>query len=133
MTVIVFESDSPNWRTDITKDPVLYYPKAFNYPAIDGIIVRMGSKPRMKNKKQDLFMFPLQITLAPDSHSNSHKIFFSQYQSWIEGLGRFNVVPEFLWISPKAAEPKSHAPSDENNWPAYIERPLELSKVSEYI
>ena len=133
MEVIVFAGDYPKWRTDITKQPVLYYPKEFNFPAIDGIIVLIGPKPRMENKKQDLFMFPFQITLALDSHSSSHKIFFSQYQGWIEGLEQFNVVPEFLWISPKAAQPKSHAPSDENNWPAYIERPLELSKVSEYI
>ena len=52
MTVTVFEGDRPNWQNDITKKPVFYYPRAFNFRAIDGIIVWIGSKPKTEKRKQ---------------------------------------------------------------------------------
>jgi hypothetical protein len=75
-------------------------------------------------------MFPLQITLAPDKHSDSRKTFFSQWERWIQGLQQFDVVPEFVWISPKGAEIKEHCKSPE--W-AHVERNVPISQVSEKI
>jgi hypothetical protein len=69
--------------------------------------------------KQELFIFPCQITLAPDKHSNSQKKFFGGWKEWIKALEEFDdVVLEFLWISPKAAEIKKHVKS--HQWPLML-------------
>src|SRR5437667_11106762 len=98
MSVVLFSDNFPSFRTDITGQPILYCPQKFNYRGIDGIIVRIGHKPMTKRNRQKLFMYPLQITLAPDMHSDSHKTFLSDYESWTHGLEGFDVVPTFLWI-----------------------------------
>ena len=83
-----------------------------------------------KQNRQKLFMYPLQITLAPDKHSDSHKTFLGDYKSWTHGLEKFDVVPTFLWISPKAACPKLHEPTDEDNWPAHYEEYVPINQVN---
>jgi SAP domain len=126
MEVVLFQ-DIPRIYSN-TKEPVLYLPRVFNFRAIDGIIIWIGPKPKTQRKKRELFLFPLQITLAPDKHSDSHKIFFSDWESWTEGLQDFDVVPEFVWISPKGAETKEHRRSPE--WPAHVERNVPIHQVS---
>ena len=96
---------------------MLYIPKAFNFRNIDGIIVWIAPKRGKGNQK--LFMLPLQITLGPDKHSNSRKGFFSEWKGWTENLYQFDVVPEFLWISPKATAIKKHDEGPE--WPTHVE------------
>jgi hypothetical protein len=130
MLVILFSNTFPKFRTDVTAQPLLYCPQRFNYRAIDGIIIRIGSQPIAKKTRQQVFMYPLQITLAPDTHSDSHKTFFDDYGSWIDGLEEYDVVPRFLWISPRAASPKLHQPTDEDDWPAHYEEYIPISQVS---
>ena len=129
MPVVLFSDKFPNLRTDITVKPILYYPQKFNYRAIDGIIVRIGSKPMTEWDKQKLFMYPLQITLAPDKHSDSHKTFLSDYEIWTDGLKEYDVELTFLWISPEVAGPTLHEPTDRDNWPAHYEEYVPISQV----
>jgi hypothetical protein len=129
MSVVIFSSSFPGFRTDITEQPILYCPEKFNYPDIDGIIIRVGPQPMTRKDKQRLFMYPLQITLTPDTHEDSHKSFFDNYASWIDGLEEYDVVPTFLWISPKVASPKLHVPTDENDWPTHCEEYVPISQV----
>ena len=128
MGVTIFQDDVPFF--DITKtEPVLYIPKVFNFRNIDGIIVRIA--PRTKTKRggqQKLYMFPIQITLAPDRHLKSRPKFFSEWETWTENLRGFDVVPEFVWITPKAAKTTKHDKSDQ--WPAHVERYVPIERVS---
>jgi hypothetical protein len=130
MKVVLFPGNFPKFRTDTTEEPILYYPEKFNYPGIDGIIIRIGPQPMTRHNRQQLFMYPLQITLAPDKHSDSHKTFFDNYKTWTFFLGKFDVVPTFLWIVPKAADAKVHTPKDEDDWPAHSEEYVPISQVS---
>jgi len=130
MSVVLFSGNFPSFRTGITGQPILYCPRKFNYRSVDGIIVLIGPKPMTKQNRQKLFMYPLQITLAPDKHSDSHKTFLGDYKSWTHGLEKFDVVPTFLWISPKAACPKLHEPTDEDNWPAHYEEYVPINQVN---
>ena len=106
ISVIIFSSRFSGFRIDNTGRPILYCPAKFNHPDIDGIIIRVESQSMTRKSKQRLFMYPLQITLAPDTHEDSHKSFFKKYASWIYGLEAYDVVPTFLWISPKVARAK---------------------------
>ena len=111
MTMVMFESKFPKFQTDKIGTPVLYCPRQFNFRGVDGIIVRIA--PEGKSPKRKLSMFPLQITLAPGTHSDSHEAFFGQYKQWIGGLENFDVVPEFLWITPDPPSLKSHRKNKE--------------------
>ena len=124
MNVVSLQGRRPNFHTE-TKKPVLYIPQVFNFRGIDGVIVWIGPKPKTGRKVQELFMFPLQITLARDKHSDSHKTSFSEWTSWIEDLQQFDVVPEFVWITPEGAENKMHNKS--RKWPAHIEQDIPIS------
>jgi hypothetical protein len=130
MSVVSFSGSFPRFRTDITGQPTLYLPQKFNYPAVDGIIIRIESQPMTKGNRQQLFMYPLQITLEPDKHSDSHKTFFNDYERWIYGLEEYDVVPTFLWISPKVASPKRHEPTDKDKWPAHYEEYVPINQVN---
>ena len=150
MSVVLFSGNFPRFRTDITGQPILYCPQKFDYGGIDGIIIRIGPQPmtkenrqqenrqqenrqqenRQQENRQQLFMYPLQITLAPDKHSDSHETFFNNYGSWIYGLEEYDVVPTFLWISPKVAGPKLHKPTNEDNWPAHYEEYVPINQVN---
>jgi len=127
MGVTLFQDDVPSF--DTTKNgPVLYIPKVFNFRNIDGVIVRIGPKAKMKRRQQKLFIFPFQITLAPDKHSNSRPKFFSEWETWTESLQKFDVVPEFVWISPKAAKVMKHKKNGQ--CPAHVERYVPIERVS---
>lgn len=126
MPVVLFSGTFPDFQTGIT-EPLLYCPQKFNYPNIDAIIVRIESKPIAKRQK--VFMYPLQITLTPDRHSDSHRKFFDDYKSWTEPFKEFDVVPTFLWISPRVASPKKHNPTNEDDWPAHYEEYVPINQV----
>jgi len=130
MSVVIFPGNHTRFRTDITKEPTLYCPQKFNCRCIDGIIIRIGPQPMTKENKQQLFMYPLQITLGPDKHSDSHKTFFDDYIIWTYGLDQYDVVPTFLWISPKVASPKLHEPTDKDDWPAHYEEWVPINQVN---
>jgi hypothetical protein len=129
MPVFLFSGNSLKFRTDITGQPILYCPQRFNYRGIHGIIIQIGPQPTTKENRQQLFMYPLQITLAPDTHSDSHKTFFSNYETWLYSLKRYDVVPTFIWISPKVAGRKLHIPTDEDEWPAHYEEYVSIERV----
>jgi hypothetical protein len=129
MSVVLFPGSFPAVRTSITGQPILYCPQKFNYRGIDGIIIRMGPRPMTNENRQQLFMYPLQITLA-SKHSDSHKTFFNDYGSWILGLAEYDVVPTFLWISPKVARHKQHKPTNGDNWPTHYEEFVPINQVN---
>ena len=125
MDVVLFQENLPAF--EITKkEPVLYVSTAFNFRGIHGIIVRIA--PKMKSGEQKLFMYPLQIMLAPDTHSNSRKKFFSEWETWTKNLQMFVVVPEFVWITPNAGRKKQYPKSPE--WPAHTERYVTIKSVN---
>ncbi|KAN0068672.1 hypothetical protein V8E54_013396 [Elaphomyces granulatus] len=49
--------------------------------------------------------------LNPDSH----KIFYSQYKKWTRGLESFDVVSQFVWITPNPPSVEEHSNHRERN------------------
>ena len=128
MTMTPFVGDFPSFDTT-TNERVLYTPRTFNFRCIDGVVVRIG--PKKEGETQKLFMYLLQITLAPNKHSHSRKDFFKEWKTWIKDLKRFDVVPEFVWICPKGAKKKNHEKCSE--WPAHTERHVAIRDVNKEI
>jgi hypothetical protein len=119
-------------KTDITDQPVLYWPKKSNFETIDGIIVMIKSKKvakqtkkGAKEEKRKLLMFPLQITLDRAGHSDSHKKFFKDYHKWTKHLSVFDVETRFIWITPSDRGFQMH-----QKWPAHEERYIPFEDVS---
>jgi len=89
-------------------------------------------KKKDKKQKRKLFMFPLQITLALETHKDSHAKFFEHYYDmWAKGLSDFDVEPQFLWITPDRRDIVRHEASDE--WPQHAERFIHLKDVNAMI
>jgi len=107
-------------------DLVLHLPGSFNFKTIDGVIVRKAG-PKEDNAKKQLFVFPLQVTVAK-KHKDSHATFFKEWKQWIHGLEEFDVVPEFIWISEKGADDITH--DESSKWPAHLERNISLHTVN---
>lgn len=130
MQVISFVGPKPLFRKDILGKPILYRPQKFNFECIDGIIVLI-QKPNQPDQKMKLLMFPLQITLRRKSHTDSYKKFFGQYSQWIKALEEFDIIPQFVWITPVLdiliEHPNGH------KWPAHQELYVPLRKVNETI
>jgi len=63
-------------KTEVTERPVLYRLQKLNFKNIDGIILWI--KPD-EQKTKKMLLFPLQITLAPGSHSDSRTKFFEEW------------------------------------------------------
>jgi len=111
-----------------TNRPVLHIPQIFNYKAIDGVIVK--KEPVPGRQKQQLFIYLLQITVAR-KHKDSHKTFFGDWKKWVNGLGEFDVIPEYIWISQEGGDTKEHPQTDK--WPAHVERNIAISEVDKQI
>jgi hypothetical protein len=89
-------------------------------------------KTKGKKRKQKLFMFPLQITLALETHKDSHAKFFEHYYDmWARGLSHFDVEPQFLWITPDRRDIVKHEAC--NEWPQHAERFIHLKDVNAMI
>jgi hypothetical protein len=129
MEVRLFRSLS-DINTNIIGTAVLYRP-VFNFKAIDGMIVLI--KPGEKNAKDELLMFPLQITLAPADHANSCEQFFGEYGRWIEGLSYLDVEVQFLWITPECRDSQEYPASLDPKWPKHLERYIPLQNVNQGI
>ena len=106
-------------------DLVLHLPGSFNFKTIHGVIVRKAG-PKKDNTKKQLFVFPLQVTVAK-KHKDSHATFFKEWKQRIHGLEEFDVVPEFIWISEKGADDITH---ESSKWPAHLERNISLHTVN---
>ena len=127
-------TDPPIFEMDVWDKPVLYRPKPFNFKAIDGMIVLIEpDKNAKKNKnakptKPKLFMFPIQITVA-SSHADSRVQFFKEYyHEWTKNFSSFDVVVEFLWITPELRKVAKQKKCLE--WPAHNERFIPLIDVN---
>jgi hypothetical protein len=82
-----------------------------------------------EKKRQKLHIFPLQITLALSDHKDSHAQFFDHYyDQWAKGLSDFDVVSQFLWITPDRRSAKTHKACDK--WPQHRERFIHLEDVN---
>src|SRR5438045_1657097 len=141
MTVVIFEKEFPKFRIDLIDTRVLYCPKKFNFRAIDGLIVApKESQSRKKNgktntktqqEKPKLFMAPLQITLARETHPDSHKKFFDKWKEWTKGLEQFDIEVEFMWITPDPASSRDHLPKSLR--PFHKERNVKHEEVNQAI
>ena len=134
MMLVMFKDEFPKFRTDVADQPVLYCPKKFNFRGIDGIVVSIESSPtsrkgrkaaHVKQGKRKLFMYFIQITLAPGTHSDSRRKFLDHYKEWTEDLEEFDVVAQSVWITPNPSTLKQH---DQLN-----ERYVSLSTVNQDI
>ena len=131
----------PHPEFNATDKPVLYRPDTFNFKAIDGIIIfikpeenEMETETNEKAKEgKKLLMFPIQITMAPASHSDSRQKFFQAYGKWITDISRFDVELEFLWITPEWCDSREYPASEEPPWPAHKERYIPIKKVNSEI
>jgi hypothetical protein len=84
---------SSDIKTDITDQPVLYRPTKFNFKDIDGMIVLIKPDELNGAKKPKLLMFPFQIALVPDTRSDSHAMFFKEYEKWgNENLNKYTLL-----------------------------------------
>ena len=141
MTVVIFEAEFPEFRIDLTDTRVLYCPKKFNFRAIDGLIIApKESQSQKKNRKTNtntqqekpkLFIAPLQITLAPETHSDSHEKFFNKWKGWTKGLEQFDIEVEFMWITPNPASSQDHL--SKSLQPFHKERNVNFGEVNQDI
>jgi hypothetical protein len=150
-------SEPSDIRTDIRDEPVLYWPRKFNFETIDGIIILINPKElndkknakriaeeiakkktpqgtrttNAKVEKDKLFMFPLQITLSRPGHSDSHEKFFKKYDEWTKHLSDFDVETQFIWITPSDRGFQTHRSTSTR--PAHGERYIPFEAVSKKI
>jgi len=92
-------NSQPNWDNLLKSDKTLglYIPNAYNYRAVDGVILHLDHK----NKRAELF--PIQITLSMH-HKDSEQDFFSTiFPSWIKPIQdqHFSIKTTFVWIDKK--------------------------------
>jgi hypothetical protein len=72
-------------------------------------------------------MYPIQITLSPGKHPDSFKIFSSQYKKWTRGLESFDVILQFVWITPNPPSIEEHERNvsieeiNKDIWDKYLE------------
>jgi hypothetical protein len=140
MRLIMFKDDIPQFRTDITDQPVLYCPRKFNFRNIDGIIVSVEPLQKRKKgnqaihseqKKRKLCMYPIQITLAPDTHSDSHRKFYDNFDKWTKDLKKeFDMASQFIWITPNSSALEEYNQFSQSS---HSERYIHLSKVNQDI
>jgi len=91
---IMFQKE-PTYKT--SEQIAIYVPIAFNFKAIDGLILSLDTSPSegIKGKAR---LIPIQITIA-SSHSDSATTFFNKWKNWIKGLEEYDVEATFLWIT----------------------------------
>ena len=201
--------DPPKFDMVVTKNPVLYRPDSFNYPAVDGIIFwikpekddnsnqgtnglanqgkndetnqvttcktnlekngemnqeenetsqeetakenqegneetnqgkndktneeKNGKTKANQKKKPKLLMFPLQVTLAPETHSDSREKFFQKYGKCITDLSEFDLELEFLWITPERRDGQEYPASENPPRPKHRESYIPFKTVNKDI
>ncbi|KAK2786615.1 hypothetical protein FQN53_006319 [Emmonsiellopsis sp. PD_33] len=77
---------------DLTKTTALYVPKAFNFPAIDALVLHID-----KSKKKAR-MVPIQITIQ-QAHKDPRDLFFNHFKKyWCRNLEKYEVTVEFLLL-----------------------------------
>ncbi|KAA8898773.1 hypothetical protein FN846DRAFT_909953 [Sphaerosporella brunnea] len=73
----------------------IYIPMAYNYKAVDAIVVHQCAAPRTGKPKA--FVVGLQVTIA-GNHLKSELNFFEHWDDWARQLDAFDVEARFLWI-----------------------------------
>jgi hypothetical protein len=128
MEVVMFRTKFPPFKGGPTDRPVLYCPEQFNFPTIDGIVIWLEGSQKPP-KKRGLKIFPLQITIAPDTHSDSHDEFFGSYEEWINLIKEdFDLKTEFVWITPDPSSFKIHR--KKYNRPRHLERYMSIKEIN---
>jgi hypothetical protein len=90
-------------------------------------------KKKDMKQKLKLFMFPLQIILALQTHKDSHAQFFEHYyDKWTKDFSAFDVVPQFVWITPDRHDTVTHK-AKRDKWPQHTERFIHLEVVNAMI
>ncbi len=129
MNTVMFSDYPPYGKQENKNDTILYCPLAFNFGAIDGIIVRYDISTT-KNGKHKCFLYALQITVA-EFHSNSEIKFFNKWSDWTRGLAGFDIEVTFVWITqkPSSVNIKQRIGSG----PYYTRRNISLKSVNKDI
>ncbi|KAN0085123.1 hypothetical protein V8E54_001590 [Elaphomyces granulatus] len=107
MEPVMFDVSFPNFRID-RQNTVLYCPWKYNFEGIDGISI---------DGNQTAKIFPIQITLALASHSDSHGTFMRKCHRIRDFNGFINVESEFVWITP---DTRDDLKNSKRNWPEHI-------------
>jgi hypothetical protein len=145
MEVITFDTDIPEIRKDIKGKPVVYHPTKYNYKTLDGIIIFIteAQKSDLKQKEQ-LFLYPYQVTLHRNTHKDSHALFFKEYNEWVKELKEFEVETEFIWLTGEPDSYNAHLQSEPQHsrtrsgcvfdqsiaWPAHRESVISFDHLS---
>jgi hypothetical protein len=103
---------------------------------------------REQEQKEQLLLYPYQVTLRREPHKDSHALFFKEYNRWVEDLKEFDVETEFIWFTgdpssytdhpqsepqPKGRSHRSHRSGyvcDPSKWPAHRERVISFDCLS---
>jgi len=150
--VLKLLEDPPEFDKVVTKGPVLYRPKSFNSLAVGGIIfwikpkgengrTNQGKNDKTNEGKNDktkanqkgklkLLILPLQIMLAPETHSDSRERFFQQYGQCITDLSEFDLELQFLWINPKLRDGYEYPAIEDPPRPKHRERYITFEDVN---
>jgi hypothetical protein len=91
---LVFKDSIPSF--EISKNGTTFYvPFAFNFPALDGLILEVNGG--------DVDMLPIQITVSKH-HKNSTIRFLANWRNRKRHFEGTNLCLKFVWITPKRQE-----------------------------
>jgi hypothetical protein len=90
MPTKVFERSYPDY--DLSLDLRLYIPFAYNFKAIDGLILSLDADQKIAK------LVPIQVTISKN-HSDSSGAFFTHWKDWTKGLEGYTIEATFLWIT----------------------------------
>jgi hypothetical protein len=103
MKAITYTTKIPTY--DKCSSLTLYIPFAYNYKAIDGLILEItNDEPEDKENKCGVVrLIPIQITIAKE-HSDSESNFFARWNDWENDLQEYEIQYIFLWITENIRE-----------------------------
>jgi hypothetical protein len=134
MKTIVFSASFPLY--DKSQTQALYVPYAYNFKAIDGLILRFeneggSGKGKGKDKKLIAHLIAIQVTISPSRSKVEEKKFFDNWSQWIAQLGGYEVWATFLWIT--GDKLKSEKVEKTNKNPAYTREYITFAEVNQDI
>jgi hypothetical protein len=111
MEVKNFGTNIPKFDKSIKDRAVVYHPTRPNFPILDGIIVliKSAATENGEDQKEQLLLYPYQVTLQRKGHKDSHALFFKEYDLWVADLKEFDVKTEFIWFTGDPNSYTNHA------------------------
>lgn len=86
----------PNWNNLVSTDKTrcLYILTAFNFRAVDGVILHVN------HKSKSAHMYPIQITISNRFKNSDEDFYRSLWPTWVKPLEevKFKVESTFVWI-----------------------------------